>query len=340
MLRQLSDGLDQTGALRGALARAYDVLREPDLESQLGLIAGHLGELLDTSAVRVMQRDEDGWITPPGTVELPEAALAMEAALLPRALDAERSLLSSHPMLDRDLAELSARCSEAGCIAHVLLVRAHQATHAVFAAHWVGRERPEFERRFALYYYWDLVGLAVAAAAERGRIDRELEELRHAAYTDALTGLPNAIAFEQRLREHAATEPLSIAVLDFDGMREANAALGWEAGGDALIRAVGTALASLARPEEHPARLHTAGDEFALLLPGVDDHEARRRAREVEQALDALDLPAELHAVYRGASVGHATCRDRETPGQALARAVAAMRERKNTRASARLTQG
>jgi len=336
MLRQLSDGLDQTGALRGALARAYEVLREPDLESQLALIGLHLSELLDTSAVRIMESGEDGWITPQRDDEIPETAFAMEAALLPRALKAERSLLSSHPMLDPDLAELSAHCSQEGCVVHVLLVRAHQTTHAAFAAHWVGRERPEFERRFAFYYYWDLIGLAVAAARERARIDDELEELRHAAYTDRLTGLPNAVAFEQRLREHAETKPLSIAVLDFDGMREANAALGWEAGGDALIQAVGTALASIAKPDEHPARLHTAGDEFALLLPGVNEPDAQLRAQEIEQALDALYLPSELGAVYHGASVGQATRHAHETSGQVLGRAVAAMRERKACRVNDR----
>jgi hypothetical protein len=239
MLRQVSDTMSQTAALRGALARAYGVLRERERQPQLALIARDLGELLGTSAVRVMRPGLDGWEPPGDEGDLPESALEMEAALLPRSLAANRSLLSSHPLLDTDLAGLKARCSADDCTVHVLLARAHGATHGVFAAHWVGRDRPDFERRFAFYYYWDLIGLAVASSNERQRIDDELAELRHAAYTDPLTGLPNAVAFEQRLREHAETDPLSIAVLDFDGMREANAALGWEAGGDALIRAVG-----------------------------------------------------------------------------------------------------
>jgi diguanylate cyclase (GGDEF)-like protein len=336
MLRQVSDGLGQTAALRGALARVYEVVREPDLDAQLALIDSHLGELLDASDVRILRLHEGRWVAQDGCDVLPDAALEMETALVVRALAAERSLLSSHPMLDPDLAELSARCRAERCTVHVLLLRAHQRTQGIFAVHWVGRERPDFDRRFALYYYWDLVGLAVAAASERVRIDHELAELRHAAYTDCLTGLPNAIAFEQRLREHAETDPLSIAVLDFDGMREANAALGWEAGGDALIRAVGNALASIARPGEHPARLHTAGDEFALLLPGADERDAQLRSREIEQALDALHLPTELRGVYHGASVGQATRHKQESSGQVLGRAVAAMRERKATRANKR----
>ena len=137
MLRQVSEDRGQTAALRGALARAYEVLREPDLDKQLALIAHHLSELLDTSMVRIMRHQETGWITPGSDDKLPASALAMEAALLPRVLNAERSLLSSHPLLDPDLADLSARCSTDQCIVHVLLVRAHRQTYGVFAAHWL-----------------------------------------------------------------------------------------------------------------------------------------------------------------------------------------------------------
>jgi diguanylate cyclase (GGDEF)-like protein len=336
MQGHVSETWSETAALRGALARAYEVLRERDLERQLALVTSHLEELLDASAVRIMRRREEGWTAPEERDELPASARAMEAALLPRALAAGRSLLSSHPALDEDIAGLSAACRADGCIIHVLLVRAHQATQAVFAVHWVGRDRPEFDRRLAFYYYWDLIGLAVAAAGEQRRIDGELAELRRSAYTDLLTGLPNALAFERQLREHGETEPLSIVVLDFDGMREANAALGWVAGGDALIRAVGEGLAQMAQPGEVPARLHTAGDEFALLLPGVGQLDASLRAAAIEVGLDALSLSEELQAVYKGASVGHATRRAGETSGQALGRAVAAMRDRKEQRAAHR----
>jgi hypothetical protein len=51
------------------------------------------------------------------------------------------------------------------------------------------------------------------------------------------------------------------------GIREANSALGYAEGGDKLIRIVGEALAQIVRRGEFPARLHTAGDEFGLLLP-------------------------------------------------------------------------
>src|SRR2546428_5896463 len=85
--------------------------------------------------------------------------------------------------------------------------------------------------------------------------------------------------------------PLSALVLDFDGLREANAAFGYELGGNVLIRAVGRAIAELARGAEFAARMHTAGDEFALLLPGAGEEDASGRAAEVEAELDALPVP-------------------------------------------------
>ena len=93
---------------------------------------------------------------------------------------------------------------------------------------------------------------------------------------DKLTGLPNEHALDDELARHRTTTPFSALVLDFDGLREANAHFNsYELGGDVLDHAVGQALAGLARGDEFAARLHTAGDEFALLLPGIAEEDAR-----------------------------------------------------------------
>jgi GGDEF domain-containing protein len=125
--------------------------------------------------------------------------------------------------------------------------------------------------------------------------------------------------------------------LDFDGMREANAAFSsYEAGGDVLIHAVGQALPRLVGASGFAARLHTAGDEFAVLLPGADADTAGRLATALEASLDALEVPPTHRSVYHGASVGWATRSDGESPGQALGRAIAAMQERKAERRAER----
>jgi diguanylate cyclase (GGDEF)-like protein len=262
----------------------------------------------------------------------------MEEALLPRAVAAGRSLLSSHPRLAPELRPLADACASQGIVTHVLLVRAHGETHGVFSVHWVGRERPSCEHRTGFYRYWDEIGFAVAATQERMRIEAELAELRQQAFRDEMTGLPNGRALDRELHAHQATMPFSVLSLDFDGMREANNVFkSYTLGGDVLIKAVGIEIRHRARPTEYAARRHDTGDEFVLLLPDTSESAATLRAAEIELELDALRLtdPA-YQRVYHGASVGHATRRPGETPGQTLGRATVAMHERKAARRALR----
>jgi diguanylate cyclase (GGDEF)-like protein len=269
------------------------------------------------------------------TTAIPTLAMEMEAELLPRALAAERSLVSSHPALDPTLSELARACEAAGITTHLLLVRGRQETAAAFSVHWIGYERPAYEHRVAFYYYWETIGLAVAIGQERQRIEAEVTGIRRRAFWDTLTGLPNTLALEDELQRNAETDPFAAIAIDFDGMREANGALGYTAGGDVLIQLVGQALAALAHPDEFAARLYTAGDEFALLLPGADADTAAARADEIEAALDALAVPETHRSLYHGASVGYAAREGDETPGQTLGKAIESMRRRKLARRSA-----
>jgi diguanylate cyclase (GGDEF)-like protein len=329
-----SAATSEAEALRRAVGCAYAVLRERDPGRQRLLIAADVLALLDASVVRVHAPVMDGeWRTVGDEpVVLPAPAEQMEAALLPRALAAGRSLLSTHPSLDPALAGIAEACAAARLTVHLLLVRAEQTTLAALAVHWLGRERPPFEQRIGFYNFLDTVAAALAVSQDRERRQEEVDRLRRRAYSDALTGLPNAQALEDELHRHNDTHPFSLLALDFDGMREANNALGYEAGGNVLIRLVGQTLSALAQPSEYPARMHTAGDEFVVLLPGLEATEAQHRAEDIEAALDALAVPPTHARFYHGASVGAATRDDEETPGQVLGRAVQAMRARKVSR--------
>lgn len=286
--------------------------------------------LLGASAVRSFDRlGENDWRQVEAVgAWVPEVAARMEAELLQRAVKAGHSLLSSHTELDAELKELAAECAAEGVTTEVMLVRSDEEPRAAFAVHWLGQEWPTSDVRLGFHYYFDIAGIAFAAVQERQRIEGELESLYRRAFRDPLTGLPNSQALEDELRRHSETRPMAVLVLDFDGMREANSILGYAEGGDRLIRIVGEALGKLARPGEFPARLHTAGDEFGLLLPGIAA-DARQRATEIETALDTLEVPESHRSFYRGASVGFAVRLQGETAGQMLGRATEAMRERK-----------
>jgi GGDEF domain-containing protein len=122
-----------------------------------------------------------------------------------------------------------------------------------------------------------------------------------------------------------------VLVLDFDGMRAANAAFqnDYARGGDVLIVAVARALAEFAAPGDLAARMHTRGDEFCLLMPGCDPQATDARGEALQRLLDELEVPRTHRHVYRGASVGAASRLPTEPLSESLARASVAMHERK-----------
>ncbi|MDP3289968.1 MAG: EAL domain-containing protein [Methyloversatilis sp.] len=101
------------------------------------------------------------------------------------------------------------------------------------------------------------------------------EKLYRQSHYDALTGLPNRTLLRDRVTQaltRAGREKASVAALciDFDDFNSINEALGQTAGDMFLIEA-SRRLESLVRPEDTVARL--AGDEFVMLVTGMDDAE-------------------------------------------------------------------
>ena len=312
--------------LRRIAMLSYDILRVRDPGEVWNRLAESVASLLQTTAVRGFDLEVgfDSPMVEVGRSTITPAAHAMEAALIPLALEAGRSLISNHPALDPRLHGLARDLEAEETIVHALLLRADGRTHGVVTAHWAGAPRPEYERRAGFYIYAENAALAMAIASERA-------DLRRTAYVDALTALPNQRALEAEFARHAGTEPLGVLVLDFDGMRAANAAFenDYARGGDVLIVAVADALRAFAGPGELPARMHTRGDEFCLLLPGSDEEATARRGERLQQLLTELEVPETHRHVYRGASVGGAARTPGEPVAETLARASRAMHERK-----------
>ena len=114
---------------------------------------------------------------------------------------------------------------------------------------------------------------------------RALEErLKHLAFHDALTQLPNRTLFLDRVthalaRQGRHRERLAVMLIDLDDFKMVNDTRG-HAAGDALLIAVTDRLSRAVRPEDTCARL--GGDEFAVLVEGlVDDEEAGQLAERI-----------------------------------------------------------
>lgn len=100
-----------------------------------------------------------------------------------------------------------------------------------------------------------------------------LEQMRHQALHDALTGLPNLTLFEDRLTQAVAmarrdTEVLAVGVLDVDNFKRINDSLGHAAGNE-LLKQIALRLRDLMREADTVARM--GGDEFTMLWPGLRD---------------------------------------------------------------------
>jgi diguanylate cyclase (GGDEF)-like protein/PAS domain S-box-containing protein len=133
------------------------------------------------------------------------------------------------------------------------------------------------------------------------------EKLEHAAYHDALTGLANRVLFTEHLHitiEQGRRDPtLNYAVLfiDLDRFKNINDSLG-HAAGDELIVTVAKRLSSCLRPSDTAARF--GGDEFAVLLNGINDvNDAIRVAERLEREL-SLGYNLGGHEVFTTASIG------------------------------------
>jgi diguanylate cyclase (GGDEF)-like protein len=149
---------------------------------------------------------------------------------------------------------------------------------------------------------------------------------------DALTGLPSEPLFEDRVERAMARgrrtgTGFTVAFLDLDGFKQVNDRDGHDVG-DEVLREVSLRLHGAVREEDTVAR--RSGDEFLVLLEGLDDRPmAERVAAKLLAALaEPIEVGARRHRL--GASIGLATWpRDGDTPDALVRHADAAMYEAK-----------
>ncbi|MEP7004171.1 MAG: GAF domain-containing protein [Chloroflexota bacterium] len=131
----------------------------------------------------------------------------------------------------------------------------------------------------------------VAAAV---RVARLHQAAKSAAATDPLTGLPNRRVFFEKLAEGLSRSeqdgaPLSVAMIDANGLKQLNDQFGHAAGDQALVK-IGEMLAAGVRTDDVVARI--GGDEFGVVFPGAPIFAADRIMRRLADDIANSTIPS------------------------------------------------
>jgi diguanylate cyclase (GGDEF)-like protein len=146
---------------------------------------------------------------------------------------------------------------------------------------------------------------------EEGRRKAQAEWMRHQAFHDPLTDLPNRVLFHDRLKTALAQVKrggmMAVHYLDLDNFKPVNDNFGHQAG-DALLVGVATRMRQSVREQDTIARL--GGDEFAIVQTGI--HRPTDAAVLARRLLETLTDPFQVvgRDVKVGLSIGIALAPD------------------------------
>lgn len=169
--------------------------------------------------------------------------------------------------------------------------------------------------------------------AEAKRLQTQLQDEQRLSTIDALTRIPNRLAYEKRIEEELHRwrrfkQPTCLAVWDVDHFKRINDSYGHRAG-DRVLQVVAECFAGRIRNTDFVARY--GGEEFVIILPGT-------RLADATQLSDKMRLAiAEIGFHFRGSpvsitvSIGVTTLLPEDTAEAAFDRADQALYQAKQT---------
>jgi len=123
-------------------------------------------------------------------------------------------------------------------------------------------------------------------------LQSEMAEAKIKSIKDAVTGLPNRMAYDERLEQEynrwkRFNEPLTLMVWDIDDFKRINDKYGHSVGDNAL-RAIAGKLSGAIRETDFIGRY--GGEEFAVLLVGTDLEGAKLTAEKMRKQVEKTSL--------------------------------------------------
>lgn len=126
-----------------------------------------------------------------------------------------------------------------------------------------------------------------ASSREVNQLKGDLEDMRHEAMTDGLTGIPNRKLFDTELRRAAMEamekgSDLCLLMLDIDFFKKFNDTHGHQVG-DQVLKLLAATLTSCIKGQDTAARY--GGEEFSVILPGTSIKDALHVAETIRHRI-------------------------------------------------------
>ncbi|WP_031434399.1 GGDEF domain-containing protein [Methylomarinum vadi] len=159
----------------------------------------------------------------------------------------------------------------------------------------------------------------------------KLTQARERAYHDALTGLPNRLAYDEKLtlelqRRQRRHSPLSLVIWDIDLFAKINESFGQKAG-DNTLKIIARLLAQNCRGTDVLSRF--GGDEFIMLLPDTDVQSAQSISEKLRRLIKTTGFNSSGKKIAITLSCGITEFDDKDTGDSAFSRARQALRQAK-----------
>ena len=168
-------------------------------------------------------------------------------------------------------------------------------------------------------------------------LKKELDQARHSANTDGLTGVKNRKALDEHLRSlvernRVTRAPFSLLMMDLDDFKQLNDIFGHTVG-DRMLLAFAKKCSTAIRSGDFLARY--GGEEFMLILPGASLRNATKKAKQlckiIASARYAADDSPRADVVSVTVSIGVSTYQQGDTAKSLVDRADQCLYQAKAT---------